>query len=58
MENPSLLLSAKQDTSLLKAGDNMVKKIDVLLCPDCGLPVSESDDVCPHCGFDFVNADK
>jgi predicted amidophosphoribosyltransferase len=32
----------------------MIKKIDVLLCPDCGLPVSESDDICPNCGFDFV----
>jgi rubrerythrin len=31
-----------------------MKEKDVLLCPDCGLEVSEKDDVCPHCGFDFI----
>jgi rubrerythrin len=33
---------------------DIMDKKKTLLCPDCGLPVSESDDVCPHCGYDFV----
>lgn len=32
----------------------MKEKKDVLLCPDCGLPISEKDDVCPNCGYDFI----
>jgi uncharacterized Zn finger protein (UPF0148 family) len=32
----------------------MKEKKDVLLCPDCGLPVLEKDDVCPNCGYDFA----
>jgi DNA-directed RNA polymerase subunit RPC12/RpoP len=31
-----------------------MKKKEVILCPDCGLPVSEKDNVCPNCGYDFI----